>query len=86
MELVVAAGLFSGIMGKRVFFAGGAHGLLISVLCVTAGLGLYFLPVHLGRLWMQCHYPTMPLSGPTEDEVSRSLGFGSASRSKEPGA
>jgi hypothetical protein len=87
MELLVAAAVFSGIMGKHIFLAGGTHGLLISLLCITAGLGLYFLPVYLGRLWIRRHYPAMPLSGPTEDQVSRSLWFSSAStRSKNPGA
>ena len=87
MELLVAASMFSGIMGKRAVFTGGAQGLPIGVLCLTAGLGLYFLPVYLGRLWIRRYDPAMPLSGPTEDEVSQSLWFASAStRRKEPRA
>ncbi len=73
MEILVAAAVFSGIVGKRAFWAGGADGLLTGVICVTVGLGLYFLPVYLGRLWILRYYPAMPLSGPTEEVVSRSL-------------
>ncbi len=73
MEILVATAVFSGIVGKRAFLAGGADGLLTGVVCVTVGLNLYFLPVYLGRLWIQRYHPAMPLSGPTEDVVSRSL-------------
>lgn len=73
MEILVAAAVFSGIVGKRAFLAGGTHGLLTGVLCVTVGLGLYFLPVYLAKLWIARYYPAMPLSGPTDEVVSRTL-------------
>lgn len=73
METIVAAAVFSGIVGKRLFLAGGALGLLTSVLLFSVGLGLFFLPVYLGRLWIQRYYPSMPLLGPTDEVVSKSL-------------
>jgi len=66
METIVAAAVFSGIVGKRFFLAGGPLGLLTSVLLFSAGLGLFFLPVYLGRLWIERYYPAMPLLGPTD--------------------
>jgi hypothetical protein len=73
MEIIVAAAVFSGIVGKRFFLAGGALGLLTSVLLFSVGLGLFFLPVYLGRLWIERYYPAMPLLGPTDEVVSKSL-------------
>lgn len=73
MEIIVAAAVFSGIVAKRFFLAGGALGLLTSVLLFSVGLGLFFLPVYLGRLWIERYYPAMPLLGPTEEVVSKSL-------------
>lgn len=73
MEIIVAAAVFSGIVGKRFFLAGGVFGLLTSVLLFSAGLGLFFLPVYLGRLWIERYYPAMPLLSPTDEVVSKSL-------------
>ena len=73
MEIIVAAAVFSGLVGKRFFLAGGALDLLTSGILFTAALGLFFLPVYLGRLWIERYYPAMPLVGPTEDVVSKSL-------------
>jgi len=73
MEMIVAAAVFSGIMGKRCFLAGGPLELLAGVMCFSVGLGLFFLPVYLAQLWIGRYYPAMPLSGPTEEAVSQSL-------------
>ena len=73
MEIIVAAAVFSGIVGRRFFLAGDALGVATSVILFTVGLGLFFLPVYLGRLWIKRYYPIMPLLGPTEEVVSRSL-------------
>ena len=73
MEIIVAAAVFSGIVGKRFFLAGDALGLLTSVLLFSAGLGLFFLPVYLGRLWIERYYPAMLLLSPTDEVVSKSL-------------
>jgi len=73
LEILVAAGVFSGIVGKRLWLAGDTPSLLTSVACMTVGLGLYFLPVYLAKLWIRRHYPAMPLLSPTEDVVSRSF-------------
>lgn len=76
MEIIVAAAVFSGIAGKRFFFAGDPPGLLTGMTSFTVGLGLFFLPVYLGRLWIERYYPAMPLLSPTEEVVSRSLSPG----------
>jgi hypothetical protein len=84
MEIIVAAAVFSGIVGRRFFLAGDALGLVTSVILFTVGLGLFFLPVYLGRLWIERYYPIMPLLGPTEEVVSKSLpGILSISRSRK---
>lgn len=73
LEIIVGAAVFSGIVGKRLVFAGTTAGLMSGLsLCVVA-LALYFLPVYMGRLWIKRYYPTMPLLSPTEDTVNRSL-------------
>jgi len=72
LEIIVAAGLFSGILGKRWIFAGTGEP-FIGLGYFGAALALYFLPVYLGKLWMERHYPAMPLAGPTVDVVNRSL-------------
>ena len=73
MEFIVAAAVFSGIMGKRFLLADGTVGLLTSTIFFTVCLGLYFLPVYLGRLWIDRYSPAMPLLGPTEEVVNESL-------------
>jgi hypothetical protein len=73
MEMIVAAAVFSGMMGVRFLLAGGMLDLLVSAICFTMALGLYFLPVYLATLWIERYYPAMSLLGPTDDVVSRSL-------------
>lgn len=73
LEIIVAAAVFSWIVGKRLFVAGDSVGILSSMILFTTGFVMYFLPVYLGKIWMQRHYPTMPLFGPTEEQVSHSL-------------
>jgi hypothetical protein len=78
LEIVVAVGMFSGILAKRYFLAGGTAGLLGGLVLLAIGLALFFLPARLGRLWMERHYPVMTLVGPTEDVINKSFpGFGS---------
>lgn len=73
MEILIGAAVFSGIVGKRLVFAGTTSGLLIGLSCFGVGLALYFLPVYLGRLWIERYYPALPLVSPTEDMVNTSL-------------
>jgi len=73
LEMMIAAAVFSAILGKRFFLSGDPFGLLASALCFIIGLCLYFLPIHLARLWIKRHYPAMPLSSPTQEVVNRSL-------------
>lgn len=73
LEIIVVAAVFSGIVGKRFFLADGTDGLLTSAILFTVGLGLYFLPVYLGKLWIGKYFPTMPLLGPIEKVVTQSL-------------
>lgn len=72
MEVIVAAALFSGIVGKR-WLLTGDFGVLTGMICLSAGVALYFLPVYLGRLWIRRYYPAMPLSHPTQEAVSQSF-------------
>ena len=51
----------------------GVLEVLLSAICFAVGLGLYFLPVHLGRLWITKYYSTLPLLRPTEEVVNKSL-------------
>lgn len=69
LEIVVAAGAFCGIAGKR--FIG--VDLTTGVLLFALGLALYFLPVYLTKLWRDRYYPAMTLVGPTEDVINRSF-------------
>jgi hypothetical protein len=73
MEIIVAAAVFSGIVGKRLFLIDGTVGLLTSAIFFALGLGLYFLPVYLARLRIDRYYPRMPLLSPTETVMSQSL-------------
>jgi hypothetical protein len=73
MEVIVAASVFSVVVGKRFFLIGGALEVLCSALFFAVGLGLYFLPVYLGRLWIKRYYSALPLLRPTEEAVNRSL-------------
>ncbi len=73
MEFIVAAAFFSGIVGKRFFLVGGVLEVLSSAIFFAVGLGLYFLPVYLGRLWIKRYYSTLPLLRPTEEVVNKSL-------------
>jgi hypothetical protein len=79
MEGIVAVAVFSGVVGKRFFFVGGGIEVLSSASLFAVGLGLYFLPVYLGRLWIKRYYSALPLLRPTEDVVNRSLPGGSSS-------
>jgi hypothetical protein len=69
LEVLVAAGVFSGMAGKRIFMTNPTTGLLLFGL----GLALYFLPVHLTKLWSERHYPVLKLLGPTEAIVNQSV-------------
>lgn len=69
LELLVAGGVFCGIAGKRLL---GDHP-MVSLLLFGLGLGLYFLPVYLTKLWSERYYPAMSLLGPTEDVVKQSV-------------
>ncbi len=73
MEIIVAGAVFSAVLGKRFFLIGGGLEVLASAILVVVGLGLYFLPVYLGRLWIKKYDPTLPLLRPTKEEVTQSL-------------
>ena len=73
MEVIVAVAVFSGVVGKRFFLVGGALEILSSAILLVAALGLYFLPVYLGKLWIKRYYSALPLMRPTEDVVNKSL-------------
>ena len=73
MEVIVAAAVFSGVVGKRLLFIGGVHEVLYSAIFLAVGLGLYFLPVYLGKLWIKRYYSVLPLLRPSEDVVRKCL-------------
>ncbi len=73
MEFIVAAAVFSAVVGKRFFLAGGVLEVLSSAIFFAICLGLYFLPVYLGRLWIKRYYSALPLLRPTEEVVNKSL-------------
>jgi hypothetical protein len=73
LGLLVAAAVFSGIVAKQYLLAGGSSGLLSSLCFFLVGCALFFVPVHLGRLWITRYYPAMPLVGPTDDVVDQSV-------------
>jgi hypothetical protein len=69
LESLVAAGVWCGIIGKRWF----ADDPTISVLLFALACALYFLPVHLTKLWRERYCPAMTLMGPTEDAINKSF-------------
>jgi hypothetical protein len=69
MEILVAAGTFCGIAGKRCFDVDVTSGILLLAL----GSVLYFLPVYLTKLWSERYYPFLTLMGPTEDVINKSF-------------
>jgi hypothetical protein len=73
LEILVGAAVFIGLLAKRCFVAGDTVGILTGLGLFTVGLALFFLPVHLGRLWMDRYDPTMTLVGPTDEEINRSI-------------
>jgi hypothetical protein len=73
MEVVVAVAVFSGVMGRRFFLIGGFFEALSSAILFAVALGLYFLPVYLGKLWIKRYCSALPLMRPTEDIVNKSL-------------
>jgi hypothetical protein len=73
LEVIVATAVFSAVVGKRFFLVGGGIEVLSSVIFFAVGLGLYFLPVYLGRLWIKRYNSALPLLRPTEEVVNRSL-------------
>jgi hypothetical protein len=73
LEILVATAVFSGLLAKRCFLTGDSVGILAGVVLFAAGLALFFLPVHLGRLWIECYAPPMTLVGPTDEEINRSI-------------
>jgi hypothetical protein len=73
MEVIVAVAVFSGVMGKRFFLVSSVLEALSSAILLTVALGLYFLPVYLGNLWIKRYYSALPLMRPTEDVVNKSL-------------
>ena len=73
MEIIVAVAVFSAVVGKRFFLVGGGLEFLVSAIFFVVGLGLYYLPVYLGRLWIKKYDSTLPLLRPTEEVVTQSL-------------
>ena len=73
LEILIGAAVLSGIVGKRCFQVGGTMGLLSSLSFFALGLALFFVPVQLGRLWIERYYPAMTLLGPTDDVINRSF-------------
>lgn len=69
MEILVAAGVFCGIVAKRLL----AEDLVSSLLLFGFGIVLYFTPVYLTRLWTQRYYPIMTLVRPTEAVIRKSF-------------
>lgn len=73
MELLVGMALCCAILGKRFLQTDEEIGLLVGLSVSVGVLVLYFLPVHLGRLWIRKCYPAMTLVGPPEEVIRRSL-------------
>ena len=73
LEVIVATAVFSAVVGKRFYLVGGVFEVLSSASFFVGSLGLYFLPVYLGRLWIKRYYSALPLLHPTEEVVNRSL-------------
>ncbi|WP_447603509.1 hypothetical protein [Nitrospira sp. Nam80] len=73
LEILVGAAAFTGILGKRYIQAGDTAGIVTGLGLSLVALALFFVPVHLGRLWMERYDPTMTVVGPTEDVINRSF-------------
>ena len=73
LEAIVAAAAFTGIIAKRLIWTGGGSEFLLGLACALAALGLYFVPVLLGKEWIRRYYPTMPLLSPTDQVINTSL-------------
>jgi hypothetical protein len=69
LEMLVAAGVFCGIAGKRFF----ATDLTVSLLLFAIACALYFFPVSLTRLWSRRYYPVLTLMSPPEDLINKSF-------------
>jgi hypothetical protein len=69
LEILVAAGAFCGITGKRYF----AEDVTAGALLLALGGVLYFLPVYLTKLWSERYYPVLMLLGPTEEVINKSF-------------
>ncbi len=69
LELLVAAGAFCAIAGKRFF----AEDLTTSLLLFSVGCAFYFFPVYLTKLWRQRYFPALTLVGPTEEIINKSF-------------
>lgn len=69
LELLVATGVLCGLAGKRFL----TEHFMTSVWLLALGLGLYFLPVYLSKLWRERYYPTLTLWGPTEEVINKSF-------------
>jgi len=73
MELIVGAAVFAAVVGKRFLYTGDTFGLPSGLSFIVAAFALYFIPVYLGRLWIQHYYPAMTLVGPTEEIIQTSF-------------
>jgi hypothetical protein len=73
MEFIVAAAVFSAVVGKRLFLVDGVPEVLSSTIFFSVCLGLYFLPVYLRKLWIEKHYSTLSMLHPTEEAVNKSF-------------
>lgn len=73
LESLVGLAVFSGVLGRHFFSAGTMGQAAMSVGFFTLGLGLFFAPVALSRCWIQRYYPAMPLVGPTDEVINRSV-------------
>jgi hypothetical protein len=73
LQFFVAIAVLSGLLAKRSFLAGGADNVLISMSIFALGCCVFFVPVHLGRLWIKRYYPAMSLVGPTDEVINRSV-------------
>lgn len=73
LEIIVGIAVFTGILAKHSFLVGDTVGISTGLGLFALGLVLFFLPVHLGRLWIERYDPTMTLVGPTDEEINRSF-------------
>ena len=69
LEILVAAGVLCGIAAKRFV----TEDPITSALLIVVGLGLYFLPVYLTKLWSERYYPALTQWGPTGDVINKSF-------------